>query len=373
MKNLVPYQLFFPLGLLSGLLAVLVWLLQPLALLSSPALFIHSKLIAGGFLWSFIVGFLMTAVPRMTRGRHAAVAEKVVALLLVVSMIYQSFLLDGSWFYRTHILLILFLLLFVARRLFERTKPLPVFFSHVGLALLSCLLGCYYMIQGNSYMGIHLYHVGTVLLLVLGIGTRFFSFLSALPSSFETPHRGAHFVFHLHGAAVLAMLFFAGLGQPLGYLGLGFLGLSYLVFVWKVQRPTRHPSPLKWAMRLVAATIPFTFFLSWMQPAQFVTWLHLLFVGGFAMITLSVATRVTLAHGAYPTSLEASLKSLRWSVGFMALSMMARVAYGLTFPPVKVHLLQLAACLWILALLVWCYGLFVKIFLPGPQSRPTCQ
>ena len=54
-----PYQIFFPIGVLASLLAVGVWFVQGLNWFSSPVLLIHSKLIMGGFLWSFIVGFLM--------------------------------------------------------------------------------------------------------------------------------------------------------------------------------------------------------------------------------------------------------------------------------------------------------------------------
>ena len=163
-----PHQLFFPLGVLSSLIAVLVWILTPLRLFEAPALFIHSKLIFGGFLWSFITGFLMTAVPKMTGTRAASPLEVGISLVLVLLLIVQSLSLQSSPFYFTHAALMVWLSAFAARRFFARVKPVPVFFSHVGLAFLSGLLGCYYMIKGPYLVGVHLYHVGALLLLVLG-------------------------------------------------------------------------------------------------------------------------------------------------------------------------------------------------------------
>lgn len=372
MKALAPYQIFFPVGVLSSLLAVGVWLVQHLNWFSTPALFIHSKLIVGGFIWSFIVGFLMTAVPKMTGTSPAKKTELAIAGMLMFLMIGFSWILDPRFFYGTHILLIIFLLIFGGRRLLKATKPAPVFFPHVGYAVVLALAGAAYHYSGQSYMGIHLYHVGTILLLVLGIGTRFFSFLSGLPSVFETSHQKSTLrIFNLMGLATAGLLFLAGLDFTLAYLGLALVTLGYLFFFWKVQRPSSRPSALKWGVRIVALTIPLSFLLCWIQPGLYLTWLHILFIGCFTMICYAVGTRVTLAHGSYSLDIEMKSRALWVFVSLLVLSMVARGFYGAIDGDMKIPLLHVAVCLWLLAIAGWIYSFFIRIFKPG-KAAASC-
>lgn len=373
MKHLAPYQLFFPLGLLNALLAVGVWFVQNLDWFTTPAILIHSKLIVGGFLWSFIIGFLMTAVPRMTGTGSTNIIEYIFATILLLGQTFFAWQADGRFFYANQILLILFLIAFGARRLLKMKKPMPVFFSHVGAAMVLALLGAYYHFKGNSLMGIHLYHVGTTLLLVLGIGTRFFSFLSGLPSVFENATSlMPRLAFHSSAILMGVLLFLAGRGNSMAYLGLMALTLVYLFKFWQVQRPSARPSALKYSVRIVAAMIPLSFFLTWLQPLMFVTWFHLLFIGCFGLITFSVATRVILAHGSYSTELETKSPALWLLVSCLVLGLASRIIYNFSDGLWKISYLHLAAMFWVFAVIGWCWTFLPKIFKPGPQANPSC-
>lgn len=373
MKSLAPYQLFFPLGLLNALLAVGVWFIQNMDWFESPALLIHSKLIVGGFLWSFVVGFLMTAVPRMTGAGSANRLEYFLASALLIGQTAFSWQLDARFFYANQMLLVLFLIVYGGRRVLKTTKPVPVFFSHVGIAMVLALLGSYFHFVGNSLMGIHLYHVGTTLLLVLGIGTRFFSFLSGLPSAFENATSfWPRLMFHSSGISMGILLFCAGRGVNASYLGLTILSMIYLFAIWKIQRPSNRPSALKYGVRIVAVMIPASFFLAWLQPLMFVTWFHLLFIGCFGMITFAVATRVTLAHGSYSIDLEMKSPTLWFLVTFIVLGIISRVLYGYSEGLWRISFLHLAATFWIFAVISWCWTFLPRIFKPGPQAKPTC-
>lgn len=373
MKNLAPYQLFFPLGILNAILAVGVWFVQKLAWFESPVLLIHSKLIAGGFLWSFIVGFLMTALPRMAGARGANWIEYVVASALLLGQTTFSWQMDARFFYANQALLILFLLIYGGRRILNSVKPMPIFFSHVCMAMALALLGSYFHFIGNSFMGLHLYHVGTILLLVLGIGTRFFSFLSGLPSVFESASSaGARLVFHASGILIGVLLFCAGRGVKMSYLGLGILSLVYLFKIWQIQRPSDRPSALKYGVRIVAGVIPVSFLLIWLQPSMFVTWLHLLFIGCFGLISFAVATRVTLAHGSYSLDLEMKSPALWCLVSFLVLGILSRVMYGISSGLWRTSYLHLAATFWCFAVGGWGWAFLPRIFKPGPEAKPSC-
>jgi uncharacterized protein involved in response to NO len=372
MKSLAPYQIFFPLGVLNALLAVGVWFVQNLNWFESPVILIHSKLIVGGFIWSFIVGFLMTAVPRMTGSAVANAFEYTLAGILMAGQTVFAWNPDPRFFYANQMLLVSFLLFYGGRRILRMTKSPPVFFSHIMMAMVMALVGSYYHFSGNPFMGIYLYHVGTTLLLVLGIGTRFFSFLTGLASAFENTSQQSNFLYHASGAAVCVLLFLGGQGIVQANLGVAGLMLVYLFKFWKIQRFSDRFSALKIGVRVVAFMIPLSFFMVWLQPAFYVTWLHLLFIGSFAMITFSVATRVVLAHGSYSTDLEMTSPALWYMVGFLMLGIVSRVMYGFSAGLWRVSFLHLAATFWVLAVGSWCFAFVPKIFIAGPLRRPTC-
>lgn len=372
-KSLAPYQLFFPLGILNALVAVGVWFVQNLGWFECPAILIHSRLIVGGFLWSFIVGFLMTAVPRMTGTFNANKFEYIFASILLIGQMVFSFQIDARYFYANQAVLILFLVVYAGRRLFRQTKPVPVFFSHVGIAMFLALLGSCYHFVGNSFMGMHLYQIGTTLLLVLGIGTRFFSFLSGLPSTFENDMSfWPKLMFHASGVLVGFFLYLAGQGLKISYLGLTILSLIYLFKIWQIQRSSNRPSALKYAARIAAAMIPLSFFLTWIQPVMFVTWFHLLFIGCFGLITFAVATRVILAHGAYSIDLETRSPVLWYLVFFLIFGILFRILYGFSEGLWRTSYLHLSATFWILAVGSWCWAFLPRIFKSGPQTKPSC-
>lgn len=369
MTNKEPYQILFPLGILSAILAIGVWLFQDLNWFSIPAVMVHSRLVIGGFLWSFILGFLITAAPRMTGTRPANSIEMVFAVLFVLAQMIFSWKFDPRPFYGTTIALILFVAIYVGRRVMVKTRQFPVFFSHIALAMFLAFLGAIFHYRGKAFMGIHLYQVGMVLLLVLGIGTRFFSFLAGLPPAFETSKlKWKHWTFHGLGVLMVLFLIVSGRGISAGYLGLTIVALVYLFLVWKVQRPSARPSALKYGVRFVAAMIPLSFFLAWLQPHMFILWFHLLFIGCFGLVTFSVATRVTLAHGAYPIDSEMKSRALWVMVVFFVASLTARMWYGFASPDIRKHALHLAATFWVLAVISWSWSFLGRLVNPKGKS-----
>lgn len=371
MRDVAPYQILFPIGVLGSLLAVGLWLIPSQQLFGVPVMFIHSKLIVS-FIWAFIVGFLMTAIPRMSGTSSASLIEKGFGTLLIITQYVLSFFFDPKWFYFASFITVLCILFFGGRRVIKASKPIPVFFSHVGIAMVLALLGSFYQFKGDSYMGFHLYHLGVVLLLVLGIGARFYSFLSGLPSLFEQRDKKEHFAFHLAGVSVAALLYLSGKGYTWSYFLLSVLMTYYMIFVWKVFRVSSRNSALKIAVRFIALFIPLGFFMSWLQPGYYIAWFHLIFIGCFGVIIYAVATRVTLAHGAYSTDLETKSRSLWWMLFFFISALFFRVSYAYLNGEWKSVALQLAVTFWTLAIGVWCVSFLLKVFLPGDQERPSC-
>ena len=168
------------------------------------------------------------------------------------------------------------------------------------------------------------------------------------------------------------LLYLAGQGVTVSYLGLAVVSLVYLFKIWQIQRPSARPSALKYGVRIVAAMIPASFFLIWLQPLMFVTWFHLLFIGCFGLITFAVATRVILAHGSYSIDLEMKSPALWCLVTFLVLGIISRVLYGFSDGMWRTSYLHLAATFWIFAVMSWSWAFLARIFKPGPQAKASC-
>jgi len=60
-----PFRIFFVIGFLAGLAGVLIWHLYHTKMISQFSGVMHARFQIQGFLGSFAVGFLLTAIPRL--------------------------------------------------------------------------------------------------------------------------------------------------------------------------------------------------------------------------------------------------------------------------------------------------------------------
>src|ERR1035441_7972006 len=86
-----PYRLLFPLGILCGLLGVGHWVLWSVGWLSESHAFFHASIQVQGFLTCFVVGFLMTALPRFLGSEPARRSEVACAVGTVLLFVAFSF------------------------------------------------------------------------------------------------------------------------------------------------------------------------------------------------------------------------------------------------------------------------------------------
>ena len=69
-----PYRIFFPVGIFSLIMGVLIWLRQLWNAGTFPIV-AHRFLMLNGFSAFFVAGFLMTAVPRFSQTSTATYTE----------------------------------------------------------------------------------------------------------------------------------------------------------------------------------------------------------------------------------------------------------------------------------------------------------
>jgi uncharacterized protein involved in response to NO len=87
-------------------------------------------------------------------------------------------------------------------------------------------------------------------------------------------------------------------------------------------------------------------------PRYRVDFLHVLFIGGFSLLILAVATRVTLSHGGHDPRREQRSWPLRLGLTCGLIALMARI--GAPFAPATYfEHLAFAGVLWMAGILLW--------------------
>jgi len=173
-----PYRIFFPLGIVLGAFGVAVWPLYYYGITEGYSGRSHAFVQTDGFLYAFIAGFLLTAIPRFTGTEPPSrMSQYALASIIAVSAAafeFQLFRAGQTGFVIAHSTLIAM----AARRFTHRNQEPPETFSLVGLGLMSGALGALInagmawnlVPPGWDLLGKRLLTEGMVLLLVLGIG-----------------------------------------------------------------------------------------------------------------------------------------------------------------------------------------------------------
>src|SRR5438093_784242 len=138
-----PYRIFFPLGIVLGAMGVSIWPLYYFGITEGYSGRAHAFVQTDGFLYSFIAGFLLTAVPRFTGTEPPSrLVQCVLAVIVARSAIafeFQQFAVGQTGFVIAHA----FLITLAARRFRRCRLDPPVTFVLVGLGLLRGSLGAF--------------------------------------------------------------------------------------------------------------------------------------------------------------------------------------------------------------------------------------
>jgi len=364
--RLEPYRLLFPIGFCFALIGVAPWPLHALGLLPYPGA-LHRSLMIQGFELSFVVGFLLTALPGFTHGPRCHPIELALGVLLQVA--FGAALLAGLVVaaQAAFLLTLLLIVAAAARRIAGNPLSPPEEFLFVGFGLLLGLAGG--SLQLAAAAGLYaeqaprfaerLVSLGMVLSLVLGVGGLLVPVFAGMRDPLVIPRiagpherRGRRALY----AALLAVLALAFAAESIGRAGLGaFLRAAAAsvigLVVWKLARlPGRRELPAYvlwgsgWFMLI-------GLWLAALAPRASVGALHLVFIGGFGLLTLGVGTRVIVAHGKHPLAVERATLTPA-VVGAVVLALAARIGSEL-WPGAAGALIGVSGTLWVAAWLGW--------------------
>jgi uncharacterized protein involved in response to NO len=380
-----PYRVFFPLGILLGVMGVAIWPLYYYGVTAGYSGRAHAFVQTDGFLYSFVIGFLLTAVPRFT-GTEAPsrMVQYALAAIVAISAIafeFQLFVIGQTGFLIAHITLIAL----AARRYAHRQQDPPETFSLVGLGLMSGMMGALinagmaWNLVGPFWdpLGKRLLTEGMVLLLVLGVGgflgPRLLGF-AQLPQFTTTglsiPASSSRRILLYKVAGVCV---WGGLSAEYGF-GLFFVAfvraLVATIVIMSTIRPWKLPSvrtTLAWCVWSAHWFVILAVWLVAIAPRYLIDLLHILFIGGFSLLILAIGTRVTLSHGGHALAQERGSWPLRIGLATGLIAMLARVGAPFAAFTYFAHLAW-AAVLWIGGMLFWGFYLVRLI-----RARPTTQ
>jgi len=359
-----PYRVFFPIGAAYAFGGVAVWLFYLAGWIAYPGAY-HSTWMIGGFLLSFACGFLLTAVPKFTGGTECTPLELGLALLLVlgnsISPAFMPFLF-------------IFLILFFGRRFFHRTFAPPPHFVFVGLGLLLGLVGSTGMALVDYGLDPSAFRVlffqGIMLCFMIGIGARLVrvllgyapSPLLKISKNIHTDDRGFSAWFAAESKKSIALNFllllcgfifefFPNLREIGRFLRAGVI--AWIAFsAWQLHRFPKDRGILAWGLwssswLLLLGAIAYP-----LAGAYAIHVLHLIYVGGFGVTTLLVASRVILSHGGFPIEQEHRSKLLACTIVLGCLAAVTRMSAPLTGTGYERHLGYAALC-WTVAIAIW--------------------
>lgn len=330
-EKIEPYKLLFPLGTFIGLIGVIIWLFFQARWIGFFPRSAHGHLMFFGLLWSFIAGFLMTAIPKMTSTFSAQLWEIVVAVVLVLLQLVLNIRNLTSISMALFGLQNLFLLFFILRR-FVIHRKIPFFgFIFLPVAFLQSFIGIFLFFYQSYDKSLILLFCGEafVLNLILGLGSRLIPVISRLPNAL-LPNEASK---HDQWTWPLLTLIFINLGywvEPLDIqkdLGLILRIVGILIAAIKLFKFFKRPSTWSYSGIGLKIAISMLFFGQLLSLSIFGFYLaatHLLYIGGFTLITFMIATRVMLAHGNKSLEYEISSKRILALIGLFLLSALLR-------------------------------------------------
>lgn len=353
---LSPYKLFFPLGVFCAVLGVVLWVLFQTRMISFFPRIAHGELMFFGFLWSFIAGFLMTAVPKMTSTKSANYLEIFTPLTCVILQVIFNIRNEHNMAYVCILLQNLALFFFLLRRL-RLIKKIPFWgFIFIPTAFFVLLVGLVmsFIYKDQSYL-FTLSGEAFVFNLILGLGSRLIPVISRMPQALmpnqiseKNGIRLEHVIFLiiLNASYFIQIYLDYRLGVALRLVMLTYAMIKYFRIFEKPLQKTVVGLGLKISLGLFFMS----HVISLLNSSYNLAAIHVLYIGGFSLLTLLIATRVILAHGGQTLEYEVSSKRTISILVLLVISSLGRYFVG---AQITSAWLLTVVILFLLAILIW--------------------
>lgn len=386
-----PFRALFPLGALFGIIGVGHWFLYAAHLSSASSSYFHASMQVGAFMFCFISGFLLTALPRFSQTAPASNAE--LARVIIFLLGQAVFLLLG-WFAAAEacfIGLLICLIQFAGKRFAQKKTEVspPPAFAWIPIALLHGIIGGFLVLLNQLgwapawalATGRPMMQQGFLLGMVLGVGgfltprlmgrTELFNKPSGADSTAAALHQKKReaVVHELAGGAFFLTFVVEGIGRVQS----AYLLRALIVTVnlaWTThfyRRPNVRDGyvMLTW-FSLWAACLGLWGAGAW--PRYRIGMLHITFLGGFSLMVFAVATMVVLSHGGEGPRLQKPLLILRLAGFGIAAAIALRLAAEF-IPDQYFKLLGAASLVWMAVAACWAAFALPRVTRAAPEEE----
>lgn len=301
-----PYRPLFLIGMINGIIAAGLWILFQVQFLSQYPRVGHGLLMFFGFIGAFVTGFLMTAIPKMTRTNPASAIELFLAMSFPILMPF--FVLSPNVISVLVLLQVLFLISYLIRRFWvHKMIPFEGFlFVPFAFLIMIFALSLFWMTKNprHVFIGAEAF----ILNLICGIGSRLIPAISRLPQAVMPDQQQAQkkYLRYLFSALILNFSFvleFNGNTQEALLLRGAYL-LFHAFYYFRIWQAPLVRTYLGWGLKISALLLGSGYLAAVEYSAQALACLHITYLGGFALLTILIASRVSLAHNGTGTDYE---------------------------------------------------------------------
>lgn len=363
-----PYRMFFPLGMLAGIWGVMLWPAFYAGWLDFYPNEAHMRMMVEGFMGAFAVGFLGTAFPRLTGNRSWFAGEFLLMLLLWSLMVTSHAMNRVAAGDAAFCAMLGFLFLGMAARWISGNRDTPppgfvlAFAGILGAGVAAGFLAWERSPSPVQWQFARLWlFQGFLLLPLMGIGPYVLPRFFGMPSShsFDDAPKPPPAWWRKALLAAAAGVLIAG-GFVLEVTGAPMPGQvlrAAVVLVWfGMETPLLRRAKLSTtpgnAARCALAGLVTGSVCAAFWPYARVGSLHLFFVSGLGLITMTVGTRVILGHAGRHDLLGGKIVWLRWVVGLLVLAALTRMTSDF-IPAVRISHHKYAAWTWAIAGVIW--------------------
>lgn len=354
-----PYRICFPLGILSLLCGILIWI----PLLWNPGeypVLTHRYLVVNGFAGLFIGGFLMTAVPRFSQTFFARSFELIAYLAVTLLGLIYSHTDNEQMTFLFSAFQPLILLFFLFSRIFKRKEnpPYSFVFIFVGLILWAFSAIATIFFDNESFRVLH--HEGAIAAIILGVGGRLIpgilghvEIVKAQKEHYEKPVPIIKTVPWHFWPLIIMFVGSYFLDEKIGsWLRVGSVVVIALKY-WKLYLAPKERSSLTWSIWISAWLITFSFILKAAWVDGLIHASHSFFINGIVLLSLLIATRVIQSHGPKDKSLE-NIKLLYVVTFFVVFASATRVS-AFIMPETYLNHLAYSSIVLTFAVVLWAY------------------
>jgi len=382
-----PYRILFPLGAMISVIGVLLWPLFVMGWLPYYPGIPHARLMVQGFVFSFVAGFLSSALPHMLEVRGIAIWQTLLLAGIIFSAAVAHLAGLTLWGDALFALSVPMLLAMVLRRWPERKDLPPPGFALAALGLISGWMGSLLLVASGwvamspfvSGLARLLTHHGFILFPVLGVGAYLLPRMVGMPNRhLITPKspvcspdwtRRARFMLWCGAFLIVSFVLEASGFVRYGYAMRSVVTIGCLLSEVPFHRVRRLPGSIPWALTLAAISILAGLIVITIFPLRQMTYLHVVFISGYGLLILNISARVMLGHSGNAPLIYARSAASKWITGLVILAMATRVSADL-LPRMQLTHYAYAAITWVVVIALWLivYG---PLVFESPSDQAT--